>query len=419
MVDSSESLSVLFVSQYFPPETGAAPTRLDALTKRWAKAGHDVTVLTSAPDYPEGEVYDGYENEWLHQEERNGVTVYMTKTFPASNDGFVRRGLKFLWFMLVSIVAGLLVAKPDVVIATSPQPFTGIAGWVVARLRQAKFVFEIRDLWPESIVAASDFGNKPLLVALDHLVTFIYLRADRITVVSEGFTPTLVSEGIDEEDVWFHPNGVEPEFFKRADGEWRLESDLREALEDRFVVSYVGTLGRAHGLSAVIEAAERIQHAADYENVLFVFVGYGAKAEALERMKTQRGLENVLFVGRRPKSDVPDVLDLSDVSLVHLKDRDIFRTAIPSKMFEAMASGTPIALGVRGEAERIVEDGDVGLVFEPENPDELADVVTTLYDNANRHEQFTENGPEYVRDNFSWDSIADAYRRNLETLVHE
>lgn len=417
MVDSSESLSLLFVSQYFPPETGAAPTRLDALTKRWAQAGHDVTVLTSAPDYPEGEVYDGYQNEWLHREERNGVTVYMTKTLPASNDGFVKRGTKFLLFMFLSIIAGLVVAKPDVVIATSPQPFTGVSGWVVARLRRAKFVFEVRDLWPESITAASDFGNKPLLEGLDRLVTFIYRRADRTTVVSEGFTPTLVSKGVDESDVWFHPNGVEPEFFERTDDESVLEPDLRETLEDRFVVSYVGTLGRAHGLAVAVEAAERIQRTAGYEDVLFVFVGYGAKADKLERMKAERELENVLFVGRRPKSDVPEILDLSDVSLVHLKDRDLFRTAIPSKMFEAMASETPIALGVRGEAARIVEEGDVGLVFEPEADDELADTVTALYDGADQRERFAANGREYVRRNFSWDSIADAYRRNLESLA--
>lgn len=166
-----------------------------------------------------------------------------------------------------------------------------------------------------------------------------------------------------------------------------------------------------------VEAAERLQRTPGYDDVLFAFVGYGANAERLERMATDRGLENVSFVGRRPKADVPDVLDLSDVALVHLKDRELFRTAVPSKIFEAMASGTPIALGVRGEAERIVEDGDVGVVFDPEDPDGLADAVRTLYDDRDRRERFAENGPEYVRANFSWDSIAAAYRRNFEALV--
>lgn len=242
MAGSSESLSVVFVSQYFPPETGAAPTRLDALTKRWAAAGHDVTVLTSAPDYPEGEVYDGYDNEWLHREDRDGVTVYMTKTLPASNEGFVRRGLKFLWFMFVGIVAGLRVADPDVVIATSPQPFAGVVGWVVARLRGGKFVFEVRDLWPESITAASDFDNRWVLAGLDRLVTLLYRHADRIAVVSQGFTPALVSAGVSEDDVWFHPNGVDPEFFDRSEDERSIEPELSETLEEQFVVSYVGTL---------------------------------------------------------------------------------------------------------------------------------------------------------------------------------
>ncbi|MGQ3414376.1 glycosyltransferase family 4 protein [Natrinema sp. LN54] len=392
---------------------------MDALTKRWAEADHDVTVLTSAPDYPEGDVYDGYENEWLHREERDGVVVYMTKTLPASNDGFVLRGLKFLWFMLIGTLVGLRVARPDIVIATSPQPFTGVTGWIVARLRRAKFVFEVRDLWPESITAASDFDNGLLIAFLDRLVTFLYRRADRLVVVSEGFVPTLVSAGVSERDVWVHPNGVDPTFYERSEDRQRIGSELKGTLEDRFVVSYVGTIGRAHGLSVVVDAAERLQSNSDYDDVLFLFVGTGAKAELLERAASERDLDNVLFVGRRPKADVPDFLDASDVSLVHLKDRDVFRTAIPSKMCEAMATGTPIALGVRGEAERLVESGDVGVVFEPENPDGLVDAVKTLYEDADRRDRFGANGREYVRNHLLWDSIAADYRRNLEAAVRE
>ncbi len=416
MSTSNESLSVLFITQHFPPETGAPSTRVDNLTKRWNEVGHDVTVLTSAPDYPEGELYDGYENEWLQREERDGVTVYMTKTIPASNEGFIQRGFKFVWFMIMSILFGLRLARPDVVIATTPQPFTGVSGLIIARLRRAKFVFEVRDLWPESITAVSEFGNRPLLKALKATVNFVYRRADRIVVVSKRFTPTLGSVGVDENDIWYHPNGVEPEFFEHS-GSWRISEELQRTLDEKFVVSYVGTLGRAHGLTVVIDAAEKLQLESRCNDILFAFVGYGANADKLEQMATERGLENVLFVGRRPKDEVPDVLELSDVSLVHLKDRELFKSAIPSKMFEAMASGTPIALGVRGEAERIVKSGDVGVPFEPENAKELAETVLELQNDSEMRARLGENGTTYVSENFSWDSIADDYRANFESLV--
>ncbi|WP_135829686.1 glycosyltransferase family 4 protein [Halorussus halobius] len=419
MDESNEPFSILFLSQYFPPETGAPPTRVDALTKRWADAGHDVTVLTSAPDYPEGEIYDGYENAWLQREERDGVTVYMTKTLPASTEGFVRRAMKFLWFMIVSVVVGLRVSKPDVVIATSPQPFTGISGWLIARIRRAKFVFEIRDLWPESIEELSSLDDPVLLSSLNIIVKFIYSQADKIAAVSRGFESALTAKGVEYKDIWFHPNGVEPTFFEHGGDQWKIDRELRQTLENHFVISHVGTIGRSHGLEVVIDAAERLQNKSGYDDVLFVLVGYGAKKEKLERLVETRGINNVLFVDRRPMSEVPDFLELTDVSLVHVKDKGLTRASMPFKMFEAMASGNPIALGVYGESERIIEEATAGIVFEPENAVQFVESIQQLYDEPDRRERLGENGATYVREHFSWDSIADDYRRNLESLARE
>lgn len=417
MVDSSNSYSILVLSQYFPPETGAPPTRVDALTKRWADAGHDVTVLTSAPDYPEGEIYEGYENKWLQREERDGVTVYMTKTLPASTEGFLQRALKFVWFMLVSVLVGIRVAKPDVVIATSPQPFIGVSGWLIALVRRATFVFEIRDLWPETIEDMSSLNSTVLLTLLDLLITFIYRRADKIAVVSKGFYPTLRSKGVDETDIWFHPNGVEPDFFTHTGDQWEIGDDIRQTLDDHFVISHVGTIGRTHGLEVVVDAAERIADESGYDDVLFVLVGYGANKAKLEQLVDEREIDNVLFVDRRPMSEVPDFLALTDVSLVHVKDRELTRASMPFKMFEAMASGNPIALGVYGESERIIEAATAGLVFEPENGTQFAECIRELYDDPDLRERLGENGANYVRGHFSWDSIAEEYRRNLESLA--
>ncbi|MBX0324028.1 hypothetical protein EGH21_13405 [Halomicroarcula sp. F13] len=169
--------SVLIVTQYFPPETGAAPIRWDELSRRWSEEV-SVTVLTSAPDYPEGELYDGYDNELLRREQRGDVDVLYTKTAPSSSGNLLRRSLKFVWFMFISIVVGLWYTSPSVVVATSPQPLTGVSAWVIARLKRADFVFEIRDLWPESILAVSDFDNRLVIWMLDNTVRFLYCRAD-------------------------------------------------------------------------------------------------------------------------------------------------------------------------------------------------------------------------------------------------
>lgn len=413
---SDSALSVLFVSQYYPPETGAASTRVDELTKRWADREHDVSVLTSAPDYPEGEVHEKYENNWLTRETHEGVTVYITKTIPASNEGFTRRALKFVWFMIIGTVIGLRYTDPDIVVATSPQPLTGVIGWFVSCLRNAEFVFEIRDQWPESISAVSDLDNRLVLTSLDYLMRFVYSTADRIVVVSKGFVPDLVESGVDESDIWFHPNGVSPDFFMRGSGTEELSRGLKERLTDHFVVSYIGTIGRAHGLSVVLDAADILRNEEDSNDVLFVLVGFGSEVDRLKREAAERELDNVIFVGRRPKEDVPAFLEFSDVSLVHLKDRELFRSAIPSKMFEAMASRTPVALGVRGEAKRIIKESEAGIQFEPENPEKLAEAVFRLRHDDELYERCQSNTRAYVEEEFSWDKIASCYCENLERL---
>jgi len=413
MTDSDDTASLLIVTQYFPPETGAPATRFDELTKRWAESGNDVTVLTSAPDYPEGELYEGYQNEWVHRETRNGVNVVMTKTLPASNVGLFRRALKFVWLMILSTLVGLRLEKPDVVVATSPQPLVGVSGWLLARVRRSKFVFEVRDLWPESIAAVGEGDNRLLYAVLEAVSSFLYRRADRVVIVSQEFEQTIVDAGTDPANVLYHPNGVDVSFFEGAENPTFPERSLSE----QFVVSYVGTIGRAHGLSVVLDAAEELQDDSKYDDVLFLFVGYGADADTLRDQAAQRDLDNVAFAGRRPKEEVPGFLSVSDLSLVHLKDRDLFRTVIPSKMFESMAAGVPILLGVKGEARRILTEANAGVTMEPEDPTDLATAVRRLHDDAEQRATLGTNGTTYVRENFDWDTIAEEYKRNLSRLA--
>lgn len=388
--------NILILSQYFPPETGAAQTRWQELSKRWSSRAH-VTVITSAPDYPEGELYDGYDNEWLHYEEHGDVDVYYTKTITSPSGNLIRRGLKFVWFMIIATIIGLRYTTPTVVIATSPQPLTGISAFIIAQLRGATFVFEVRDLWPESIIAVSDFDNKFVIWMLDRTVELLYRQADQIVVVSQAFIEPIADRGIDQSKIAYHPNGIDMEFY-RSKSE---TSSAIENLDDQFIVSYVGTIGRAHGLSIVMEAAP------DLQGVKFVLVGDGAKREELEAQSTN--YENITFTGRRPKSEIPAILRESNVALVHLKPHKVFETVVPSKLLEAMAAGLPVVLGVRGEAERILTQAEAGVVIEPGDADELVEAVRFLRDNPTERKRFTQSGQAYVNEEFNWESIAEEY----------
>jgi glycosyltransferase involved in cell wall biosynthesis len=210
--------------------------------------------------------------------------------------------------------------------------------------------------------------------------------------------------------VLVHYNGVDPTYFEH-DSDWSLDEATVSELQQEFVVAYVGTLGRAHGLSVALDAAEQL------DDVMFLFVGTGAEEETLRREVKRREIENVRFEGRHPKEHVPDFLSLSDLALVHLKDKDLFRTAIPSKTFEAMAAGLPVLMGVRGTATNIVERSDTGLSFQPENPTDLTTVIRELRDDDERRATMGTNGETFVDAEFSWDQIAESYARDLEALV--
>jgi glycosyltransferase involved in cell wall biosynthesis len=258
-------------------------------------------------------------------------------------------------------------------------------------------VFEVRDLWPESILAVSDFDNRLVIWLLERTVTFLYRRSDHLIVVSKAFIEPIVDCGVDRSKIAFHPNGIDLAFYD-VEGD---DSPVLDHLDDEFTISYVGTIGRAHGLSIVLEAAPEL------DDVQFVIVGDGAEREMLEAQAAD--LDNVTFTGRRAKKEVPYILRESDIALVHLKPRKIFETVIPSKLLESMAAGLPVILGVRGEAKRILTEADAGVTIEPDNDNELVSAARRLRDHPGERQTFTVSGREYVNAHFNWESISERY----------
>jgi len=398
-------MRVLYLSHYFFPEGNAPATRVHEMCRRWVAAGHQVTVLTGAPNVPDGVVYDGYKNALYRRETVDGIDVVRVWTYLAANKGTVRRILNYLSYMLSAGFVGLFLPRPDVVIATSPQFFCGWAGVWLSRVLRLPFILEIRDIWPESIATLGAVSNPPLLRLLEWLELRMYAAATRIVTVGEGYREQLLARGVPAESIDIVPNGVDCEAFSKGDG-----ARLREqyGLGNAFVCSYIGTIGSACGLDVVLRAARRLRDEGR-DDVVFLLVGDGAVRESLERTAKDEGLSQVVFTGRQDKSAMPDYLALSDACLVHLAKKDLFRTVLPSKIFEAAAMERPIVLGVEGHAAKIVDGAGAGICIEPENEQELLEAVVKLAENPELAKELGQAGREKIAAHYDYDRLAEQY----------
>ena len=381
-------MHILFLTDNFPPEGNAPANRTYEHAKEWVKLGHKVTVITTAPNFPEGIVYPGYKNTWYHKDILDGIEVRRVKTYIAANTGFTKRILDYMSFMLSGGIASFWVSKSDVVIATSPQFFTAVAGWFVAKVRRKPFVFELRDIWPASITAVGAMKKSPVIKALEKLEMFLYRQADAIISLTHSFKKELECRGVNGEKIIVVENGVELAKYNPAISNQAMIKKL--GFEDKFVVAYIGTHGMAHALDSIVETAQQLK---GEENIVFLFAGGGAALPQVQELVRQKSLHNVVILGRQEKSAIPELLSVCDVSLVNLKNTPLFASVIPSKIFESMSMGIPmIAALPEGEATAIIEDNDAGMVVEPENPEALAKAIVSLRDQPQLRERYTLGG---------------------------
>lgn len=404
---------ILFFSHYFPPEGNAPASRVHALCRHWLRAGQGVRVITCAPNVPDGKLYDGYRNALWQSERVDGVDTLRVWTYLAPNKGTALRILNFLSYLVSATIAGLLVRRPHVVIATSPQFFCGWAGAIVSWLRGLPFILEIRDVWPESIATVGAMRNRRVLRVLEWLEMHMYAAATHIVTVGEGYRDELCRKGVSAEKITVIPNGVDQEAFqpRPADAELRA----RWSLDGRFVCAYVGTIGMASGLDVVLRAAGRLAERGR-DDLQFLIVGDGAVRADLEAEAARRELRNVTFTGRLDKALIPPLLASVDVGLVHLKKRALFTTVMPSKIFEAAAMAKPIVLGVEGHAADLVQRAGCGLCIEPENEEQLVSALERLADNPTLGTALGRAGREYFVRRFDRAALAGDYLGLLRSL---
>jgi len=383
-------LHILFLTDNFPPESNAPASRTFEHCREWVRAGHQVTVITCAPNFPKGKVFDGYRNKLWQQEKMSGIRVIRVWSYITANEGFIKRILDYQSFMLSATLAAPFVRGVDVVVGTSPQFFTACAAYLVSRMKRIPFVFELRDMWPESIKAVGAMKDSAVIRVLERIEMFLYRKATRIVTVTHAFKDTLIRRGIDGTKVDVVTNGVDLSHFAPQANDAALVQKF--GLQGMFVAGYIGTHGMAHALETLLEAALALQQTPGAENVRLLFLGDGARKQDLETQARAMGLGNVMFLDSVPKDQVVRYWSLLDVSVIHLRKTDLFTTVIPSKLFECMGMGLPVLHGVAGESADIVRREQVGEVFESENVQQLVKGLLRMRDQSDMFATYQRNG---------------------------
>lgn len=365
-------MKILFLTDNFPPEVNAPATRTYEHCREWVRLGADVTVITCFPNFPEGKVYAGYKNKRIQRETIDGIKVIRVYTYITANEGFVKRIFDYMSFMIAGFFAGLTV-KTDVIVATSPQFFTAIAGRWLSFWKRKPWIMEVRDLWPESITAVGAARRNAAIRFFEWLEKRMYKTASRIVVVTESFAKTIIEKhGIDPAKIRIVKNGANLDLYKPAAKNTELLEKL--GLQNKLLIGYIGTHGMAHGLDFILRSAAKIEDS----SVHFLLIGSGAKRKELLDLREELGLVNVTMLEAVPKEQVKDYISILDIGLVNLKKSDTFTSVIPSKIFELAAMHKPILLGVEGESAKIITDYNAGVTFEPENESELFSKIALL-----------------------------------------
>lgn len=373
-------MHILLLTDNFIPETNSPATRAYEHAKAWRRAGVDVTVITSVPNFPIGRPLPPYRNRPYQRETIDGISVIRVWTFLAPNRGILLRSIDFLSFSVSALLAGLF-QQADVIVATSPQLLTGMAAWWLAVLKRRPWVLEVRDLWPDSIVSVGAMDRNLFIRALAVLERNLYNHANRIIAVSDGVRERLLAKAVPPQKIGVVWNGVD---LSRA-APRTPSAPLIESLNFRgsFVVGYVGTHGMAQALEVVLDAA-RILHG---NNVRFLFVGEGARREALLSYAAELKLENARFVGLVPLETAAEHIAICDAILIPLKRTDQIEITIPAKIFEAAAMEKPMIVAAEGASADLILRYGAGLVVPPEDPSSLAAAITQLRDDQGLREQ--------------------------------
>lgn len=406
-------MKILFLTQYFPPETGAPQNRIHSLATYLADLGAEVSILTAMPNYPKMEIQEAYKGKYSVKEQDGKLNIFRSWIFVKKSKGIVARLLNYFSFVFSSLFTGLFrIQKHEVIICESPPLFLGISAWVLSKLKGSKMIFNVSDLWPESAEKLDIIHNKFLLGISYKLEAFLYKQSTLVVGQTQGIVAN-IQDRFKQVPTYWLPNGIDFHAFNiRAEG--RVFRQKHGYVDNDFVLLYAGVLGHAQGLEVILEAAAKT---ANQSSIKYLIVGDGPEYTKLTTLATEAKLQHLTFLGNIPRNEMPEAVAACDAYIVPLKKNDLFLGAVPSKLFEPLAMGKPILLGVDGEArELFIHQGKSGLFNEPENSEELAANILTLFQDPALAKQFGQNGKEYVQHHFDRKIIAHGFFTKLKSL---
>jgi glycosyltransferase involved in cell wall biosynthesis len=405
-------MRIVLLTQYYPPEIGAPQNRLSGLAIRFAQRGHDVTVLTAMPNYPKGEIYPGYGGLW-RKEMHGDVRIIRTFIYPTQKADYFHRLANYFSFVVSSAVFGsFLLRRVDYLLVESPPLFLGMSGFWLSRLKGARLIFNVSDLWPESATRLGVLRPTGLAYRLSAwLEQFCYRRSWVISGQSKGILLSITNR-FPSSSTYHLSNGVDTSRF--GPQEWEQATHDRMSRNGEVIALYAGLHGLAQGLDQVLDAAERLQ---DSHRVRFVLIGDGPEKGTLMQRARKERLTSVSFLDPVASAEMPVLIASADIVLVILKV--YIPGAVPSKLYEAMASGRPIVLVAEGEAAQIVLDSKAGLVVKPGDVDGLVAAIRTLQENSLMCAEFGQNGRKAVEHNYDRTKIADEFIDYLEARTQQ
>jgi len=408
-------MKLLILTQYFPPEVGAPQNRLFELAVHLKNRGVDVSALTAMPNYPQMRVHEGYKRKFYAYENMSGLEVHRAWIYVTTSRSIVTRLLNYFSFVFTSFIVGLFkTGKYDFILCESPPLFLGMSAYLLKKLKRSQLVFNVSDLWPESAEKLGLVTNPTLLKISTRLEEFLYRKSELITGQTKGIVNNILTRFPDQKVTWI-PNGVLNHYdYKLINSDWHLQNNFSD---NDFILLYAGIIGHAQGLEVILKAASQLQ---SYPHIKFILLGSGPQKADLLNLKNDLKLENIFFIDVVPKSQMPSIIASANAAIIPLRRLDLFKGAIPSKIFESLAMQKPLLLGVEGEAKALfIDEGKCGLAFEPENDVQLAEKILELYNDKGKLKEYGENGFKYVSENFTRSQIATNLFQLLENNLKQ
>ncbi len=401
----------LILTQFFPPEIGAPQTRLQSIATELLRMGHEVEIVTALPNYPTGKPFPGYERCFYRREILEGVVVHRVWLYPALGTG-IKRMMNYVSFTLASFVGLFRARKPDYIFVESPPLLLSVPAYIASRFWRVPFIFNVSDLWPDAIADGGFLNRGFLLRRLAALEIWSYRKAAYVNAVTEGVRDTLLrKKSVPPEKIMFLPNGVDTVLFQPRPPDAGLRAQLR--LDGKRVVLWAGTLGFAHGIEHILQAAKSL---GSEPEIHFLFVGDGSAKSELQSLAKQMELRNVTFCDPVPPEVLARYFSIAQVGLASLTNIPLWNATRPAKLFPLFASGKPVVFAGAGEGAHLVQQAKAGIVVPPEDSGALAEAVRRLVGDPELCEELGRNGRRFVGANLQWSDLVRRWTIRLSQM---